>query len=310
MHKPVLAAEVMELLAPKEGGVYVDGTLGSGGHAELILGRIGAGGKLLGIDRDGDAVARCKARLAQWGEQCILRQGNFADVEGIAGSCGIARVDGLVLDLGMSSDQLDDGSRGFSLLAEGPLDMRMDRSSGPAAADLVNGLSEEELRNILWEFGEERAARRIARAIVRARERCPLKTTADLVQAVLSATGGARGRIHPATRTFQAIRIAVNRELEALAAGLEAGLRLIAPGGRMAVISFHSLEDRIVKRCFAAHAGAWRSLEDGGRRLERIEPGILPVTKRPVRPGEKEVRENPRARSAKLRVAERLANGK
>ena len=310
MHKPVLAAEVMELLSPKEGGVYVDGTLGGGGHAELILGLIGANGKLLGIDRDADAVARCKARLARWGEQCILRQGNFADVEGIARSCGIARADGLVLDLGMSSNQLDDGSRGFSLMAEGPLDMRMDRSSGPAAADLVNGLSEEELRNILWEFGEERAARRIARAIVRAREQCPLRTTADLARAVVSATGGVRGRIHPATRTFQAIRIAVNGELEALAAGLEAGLRLMAPGGRMAVISFHSLEDRIVKRCFAAHAGSWRSLEEGGRRLERMEPGISPVTKRPVRPGEKEVRDNARARSAKLRVAERLADGK
>ncbi len=305
MHKPVLAGEVIELLSPKEGGTYIDGTLGSGGHAELILGRMGSSGRLLGIDRDEDALARCRARLERWGGQCILRHGNFADLEGIARSCGIEQADGVLLDLGVSSEQLEQGTRGFSLLADGPLDMRMDKSSGSTAADLVNGLSEEELRTVLKEFGEERAARRIARSIVRERERCSFRTTGELARAVASAAGGPRGRIHPATRTFQAIRIAVNRELEALAAGLEAGLRMLAPGGRMAVISFHSLEDRLVKRCFVAHAGTWRSLEQGGRRLERTEPGVTLVTRKPVTPGDEEVHGNPRARSAKLRVAER-----
>lgn len=306
MHKPVLASEVLELLSPVEGGTYVDGTVGGGGHAELILERIGGNGRLVGMDRDADAVERCRARLARWGGRCILRQGNFADMEGIAASCGTGQVNGVLLDLGVSSDQLGDGSRGFSLQADGPLDMRMDKSSGPTAADLVNGLSEGELRDILRELGEERAAGRVARALARARERGPLRTTAELARVVAAAKGGLRGRIHPATQSFQAIRIAVNRELDALAAGLDAGLRLLAPGGRMAVISFHSLEDRIVKRCFAAHAGTWRSLEAGGRRLERAEPGVAILTKKPVTPGENELRDNPRARSAKLRGAERV----
>ena len=218
----------------------------------------------------------------------------------------VSDVDGVLLDLGFSSDQMDDAARGFSFQAEGPLDMRLDRSEPRTAADLVNGMEESELADVIFELGEERDARRIARAIVAERVRSPIRTTRRLADVVAAAKRGPRGKIHPATQTFQALRIAVNRELESLDRGLEGALALVKPGGRVGVISFHSLEDRRVKRFFAEHAGRWESLEQGGERWVGAEPQVKLVTRKPVTASEDEIRANPRARSAKLRVAERV----
>ena len=305
MHLAVMVGEVVELLSVGRGGVYIDGTVGSGGHAAAILDAAGPGCRLLGIDRDAEALGRARERLAGRRDACELVRGDFADMAGLASGCGITAVDGILLDLGVSSDQLESAERGFSFEQDGPLDMRMDRSQPTRAADLVNALSEAELKRILREFGEEPRAGGVARRIVSAREASRIETTAELSRLAVRAWGGRRGRRHPATRTFQALRIAVNRELDSLAAGLAAGLRLLKPGGRMAVISFHSLEDRIVKHAFARHAGRWESLPAGGREWRGEEPAVRRVTRKPVRPSEEEAVRNPRARSAKLRVAER-----
>lgn len=305
MHLAVMVGEVVELLSVGRGGVYIDGTVGSGGHAAAILDAAGPGCRLLGIDRDAEALGRARERLAGRRDACELVRGDFADMAGLASGCGITAVDGILLDLGVSSDQLESAERGFSFEQDGPLDMRMDRSQPTRAADLVNALSEAELKLILREFGEEPRAGGVARRIVSAREASRIETTAELSRLAVRAWGGRRGRRHPATRTFQALRIAVNRELDSLAAGLAAGLRLLKPGGRMAVISFHSLEDRIVKHAFARHAGRWESLPAGGREWRGEEPAVRRVTRKPVRPSEEEAVRNPRARSAKLRVAER-----
>ena len=305
VHKPVLAAEVADLLRVRAGGTYVDGTLGSGGHARLVLERLGAGGRLFGIDRDGQAIERSRSSLAKWGGQCVFVHRSFADLAGIAEEHRIGKVDGILLDLGVSSEQLETPERGFSISRNGPLDMRMDGAGGKTAADLVNGLSVDELKAVIRRFGEEPAAGAIARAIVREREKAPIAATLRLAEIVSAAVGGRHGRIHPATRTFQAIRIAVNGELDALERGLEAGLRLLGPGGRMAVISFHSLEDRLVKNCFREHAGRYESLEGGGQVRLVKEPAVVVLTKRPVTASDDELEANPRSRSAKLRVAER-----
>jgi 16S rRNA (cytosine1402-N4)-methyltransferase len=305
MHAPVLVREVVDLLQVKRGGVYVDATLGSGGHARALLEQIGAGGRLFGVDRDAAAVARARAALAPWASQCVLVQGNFAELAALAGAAGFSRVDGVLMDCGVSSEQLEAAERGFSFSKDGPLDMRMDPSRGCTAADLLAGLDERELCALLRSLGEEPAARRIARAVVRERARAPLVTTGRLAQIVAAAAKGRRGRIHPATRTFLALRLRVNDELESLAAGLRAGVELLAEGGRMAVISFQSQEDRIVKRFFAGHAGRWVSLPAGGRRWEGEEPALRLVNRKAVRPLRAEVLANPRARSAVLRVAER-----
>lgn len=277
----------------------MDGTVGYAGHASLILERSGPDGMLIGIDRDEAAIRSDRERLRPYGERVRLVRGNFEDLKQHLASLGIGEVDGVVLDLGVSSAQLSDPARGFSFLAEGPLDMRMDAQFPVTAASLVNELSEGELADLIFRFGEERYSRRIARAIVRAREIRPLATTLELADVIRGAVPPPyrRGRIHCATRTFQALRIAVNRELEGLEGAIRSGADVLAPGGRLCVISFHSLEDRIVKRTFKA-------LSQGP------ESRLALLTKKPLIPSEEERHLNPRARSAKLRVAERRAIGR
>jgi 16S rRNA (cytosine1402-N4)-methyltransferase len=307
MHLPVLAVEVVEWMGIRAGGTYIDGTLGGGGHARLILERTGPQGRLLALDRDDEAIARAREALGERATQCRFVQGSFADVETHAAGEGIRAVDGVLLDVGMSSNQVDDPQRGFSFLRDGPLDMRFDRRQACTAEALVNRLTEPELARILWDYGEEPAARRIARRLAQERAREPIRTTGRLAEVVAAAKGGVRGRIHPATQTFQALRVAVNGELDALERGLEGALRLLRPGGRLAVIAFHSLEDRCVKHRLLAHAGRWESLAEGGRRWQGEEPPVRILTRKPVRPGADEEAANPRARSARLRVAERTA---
>jgi 16S rRNA (cytosine1402-N4)-methyltransferase len=289
VHQPVLVAEVMELLAVKPDGFYVDGTVGLGGHAAEILARSAPRGALLGVDRDAQALGHARRRLAAHGDRVRLLQADFRELPALLDEEARAP-DGVLLDLGVSSWQLDDPLRGFSFRADGPLDMRMDQQAGDTAAALVNRLPERELADLIYAYGEERASRRMARAIVEARRRQRLETTgqlADLVRRVVRSRPGH----HPATRTFQALRIAVNRELEGLAEAVAALARRLAPGGRLAVIAFHSLEDREVKHAF-------REL---GRRGFRL------LTRKPRRPGPDELRANPRARSARLRGLAREA---
>lgn len=305
-HVPVLLNEVLDHLVIKKGGTYIDGTVGSGNHALAILEKTGPGGFLLGIDRDEEALACARSRLADRAEQCFLAQGNFAEMADIARHSDIGRVNGVLLDLGVSSEQLDVPERGFSFMREGPLDMRMDRSQRKTAEDLVNSLSEVELFNLLRDLGEDPMAKHIARIIVRERQRVPITTTIQLAELVKKATGGRRMRVHPATRTFQALRIAVNNELDLLQKGLSAGLSILAARGRMAVISFQSLEDRLVKNFFVQHAGKWESLHGGGRRWRVEEPAVSLVNRKVITPSKEEIERNPRARSAKLRVAERV----
>ena len=283
-------------------GRYIDATVGGGGHALGILMGSAPDGELLGIDADSMAIALAGERLAEFGRRVTLVQGNFADVEEIAVEHGFCPVDGILLDLGLSSLQLEAAGRGFSFQLDGPLDMRFSPSQTTTAADLVNDLSVEELASILFRYGEEPRARRIARAIVAER---PINTTGELA-ALVKRTVSRRKRLHPATRTFQALRMAVNEEMECLAAVLPQALRLLAPGGRLAIISFHSLEDRLVKQFFRKEA------RDCLCPLEvpvcvcghRATLGIL--TKKPIRPSADEAAANPRSRSAKLRIAYRL----
>lgn len=286
-HTPVLLSETLRWLDPGPGGVYVDATVGSGGHAEAILERIGPSGLLIGLDRDPEAIAFAQDRLARFGEAVRLVRANFATLRATLQGLGVARVDGVLMDLGVSSLQLARPERGFSFSLTGPLDMRMDPAIPTTAADLVNRLPEHALAEILARYGEEPFARRIAREIVRSR---PLRTTEELREAVARAVPRRAWprRIDVATRTFQALRIAVNQELEALEQALPQAVDVLVPGGRLVVIAFHSLEDRIVKQFL--------------RRTERVR--IL--TPKPVRPSPEEVRQNPRARSARLRAAEKL----
>jgi len=275
--------------------VVLDCTVGYGGHAEAILDSSGLSMKLIGLDQDSRAIASSQERLKRFGERVVLRRGNFECVKHHLEEIGVPNVSGVLFDLGVSSPQLDDPARGFSFTQDGPLDMRMDQTSEMAAADFVNRCAEEELADIIFQYGEERYSRRIARAIVREREHRPINTTGTLASLVAGAVPSAyrHGRIHCATRTFQALRIAVNRELERLEPSLRDAVELLAPLGRICVISFHSLEDRIVKHTF-------RSLAQGPAACLSV------LTKKPILPSEEECRENPRARSAKLRVAERL----
>ncbi len=309
MHQSVLLDAVLEYLAPRPGGVYVDGTLGSGGHAVALLARAGGAARLLGVDRDAAALERARVRLAPYGDRCCLVQGNFADMASLAAGQGLAAVDGIVLDLGVSSDQLAAAERGFSFQTDGPLDMRMDARQPLTAADLVRTLTEADLADVLWTLGEEPQSRRIARAVVRARAQAPIVTTGALAALVSAALGGRREKRHPATRTFQALRLAVNEELESLERGLAAALGLLREGGRLAVITFHSLEDRIVKQCLRLHAGRWVALPAGGEVWEGAEPAVRLLTRKPVLPSPEEVAQNPRARSAKLRAAVRAETG-
>jgi len=307
-HISVMPDEVLGALAPRPGGVYLDGTLGGAGHAGLILTASAPDGVLIGFDRDAEAIAAAKKRLAPFGERARLIQKNFAEAGETLAELGIAGIDGFVLDLGVSSHQLDREERGFSFQADAPLDMRMDRSAGESAADLVNTLSEGELARIIAEYGEERWAKRIASFIVKARDERPIETTFELVDLVKGAIPKAKWeeRLHPATRTFQALRIAVNEELKSLEEGLSCLLGLLKKGGRGAVISFHSLEDRIVKERFRAAATGCTCPKELPICVCKRVPGFKVVTGKPLRASDEEINANPRARSAKLRVVEKI----
>lgn len=291
-HVPVMTREVVALLRPERGGLYVDCTVGLGGHARALL-EAGAE-RLIGLDRDPDALAVARETLAPWSDRIELEHADYRDLPSVLTARGITGCDGALADLGVSSLQLDGADRGFSFRRDEPLDMRMDRSQGPTLAQLLRDIDEGPLADAIFQFGEERFSRRIARAIVMARERAPLETTGQLADVVRRAVPR-KGyqRIDPATRTFQALRIMVNRELEGLDAFLASAAERLLAGARLAVISFHSLEDRIVKHGFRA--------------LERAGAALRIVTKRPLMPSEAEVEANPRARSAKLRAIERLA---
>jgi len=271
-------------------GTYIDATLGTGGHGEEILKVLRQGkGKLLGIDRDPAALAHARDRLREFGEQLIVQHGNFAEIDSLHAAAGLPPADGLLADLGLSSLQLEDAARGFSFSLSGPLDMRMDPDTSVTAEELVNRSSEHELADLIFKFGEERHSRRIARAIVKAR---PIRKTTELAQVVTRAIPSRAGlyQIHPATRTFMALRLVVNRELESLETFLGRALSVLAPGGRVVLLAFHSLEDRVVKRAFQVWKGSGEAVV---------------LTRKVVRPSEGEVRANPRARSARLRAAEK-----
>lgn len=301
-HTPVLLNELIQALAIRPAGWYVDCTVGLGGHSSAILEASGPDGRLLGLDADAQSLERAKQRLAGYGERVVLVHANFRDLERVARDSGVDAANGIVMDLGLSSWQLADRNRGFSFHDEGGLDMRFDPSEGDNAADLVNRLDEDELANLIWRYGEEPKARPIARAIVRAR---PIATAGKLAEVIARAVGR-RGRIHPATRTFQALRIAVNRELDNLETALPQAVRLLAPGARVAVISFHSLEDRIVKTFFRNESRDCICPPGIPRCTCGHRATLRVITKKPIAPGPREVMANPRARSAKLRVAERL----
>ncbi|MDD2320030.1 MAG: 16S rRNA (cytosine(1402)-N(4))-methyltransferase RsmH [Geobacteraceae bacterium] len=307
-HISVLYEEVLHYLAPHPGGIYVDGTLGGAGHARGVLEASCPDGMLLGFDRDQEALAVAAARLAPYGSRVRLFHENFCRLPDVLAREGIESIDGLVLDVGVSSHQLDKAERGFSFQQDAPLDMRMDGSSGKTAADLVNTLPEQELERIIRDYGEERWARRIAAFIVAARTAEPITTTLRLADLVKGAIPRARweARLHPATRTFQAIRIAVNEELESLERGLIAGVEALKSGGRIVVISFHSLEDRIVKNVFNELARGCVCPKSIPRCICGKLPVVRKLTGKPVIAGQDEIAANPRSRSAKLRAAEKL----
>lgn len=306
-HLPVMPDEVLEGLALRLGAVVVDGTFGGGGHARLIAERILPGGTLIAIDRDAEAGERFDRLQAEFPGLGHFFQGSYADMVRFAAALDIDQVDGILLDLGLSSLQLADPERGFSFQHDGPLDMRFDRQRGQPASVLVNTLDAESLADIFYRYGEERESRRVARAILQARESEPIETTGRLAEVVAKALGGRRGaRTHPATRVFQALRIAVNGEFEELERGLRAGVDLLRPGGRFAVISFHSLEDRIVKRFFATEVRGCICPPEVPVCVCGRTP-TLRLVGRAQKPSPSEVASNPRARSAVLRIAERVA---
>ena len=303
MHLPVLLAETIDALQPHSGGVYLDGTVGAGGHAEAILRASDPSGRLIGFDQDEQALIVARQRLAGFGERVALFHANFDQMKQVTLTQAIPLADGILLDIGVSSMQLDQAERGFSFREDAPLDMRMNQTAGQTAADLVNELGQDELANLIYQYGEERLSRRIARAIVQAR---PIERTQQLAEVIARATpgGGRRQKIHPATRTFQALRIAVNDELGALERVLPQALKLLKPGGRLAIITFHSLEDRLVKQFFR------RESQDCICPPEQLictcdhQASIKLITKRPITATTTEIDVNPRARSAKLRVVE------
>ena len=306
-HRPVLLDQCIEALNIRHDGVYLDGTLGRAGHSREIARRLTTG-RLLCVDRDQAALDAAWERLAPWQDRVTLVHSNFDQVDGILDRLSLPGVDGMLFDLGVSSPQLDDGSRGFSYMADAPLDMRMDREEGVTAADVVNTWSQEELRRIIAQYGEERYAPQIAGAIVRRRADKPIATTLELVEIIKSAMPGKalREKQHPAKRTFQAIRIAVNDELASVERMLRRAVPRLNRGGRLAVITFHSLEDRIVKTGLAEFARGCTCPPDFPVCVCGRTPDIKLVNKKPILPTEQEIEENPRARSAKLRVAEKL----
>lgn len=301
-HVPVLYHEVLAGLQPSPGGRYIDGTVGLGGHAAGLLQASRPDGRLLGLDRDPFALEQARQRLAPFGERARLVQASYVDMAALAGD--LAPVDGILLDLGLSSLQLDDPARGFAFQAEGPLDMRFDPRAALSAADIVNTWPVDELAEIIYRYGEEPNSRRIARAIGAAR---PLSSTTELAEVVSRAVGGRRGeRLHPATKTFQALRMVVNGELEAVEAVLPQAVSLLRPGGRLAVISFHSLEDRVIKQFIRQLARGPAETDPANPYPAPFTPVLKEITRKPVTPAEAEVARNPRARSAKLRLAEKI----
>jgi 16S rRNA (cytosine1402-N4)-methyltransferase len=309
-HLPVLVEEVMSMLAPAPGSLQIDATVGGGGHTERILEATNPDGRLLGLDADGAAIARVDGRLRpRFGDRLVLRRANFRELRTVAPDAGFATVDGLLFDLGLSSFQLADAERGFGFRTGGPLDMRFDTNRGVPAAELLATLDRTELSALFKRYGEEPQANRIANAIVAARSTAPVSTAEELVAIVERVAPGnpRRRRIHPATRVFQALRIAVNEELDALQDGLAAAVDLLRPGGRLVVLSYHSLEDRIVKRFFAAERRGCVCPPELPVCVCGRNPRLRLVTRPSLTPSDAEIAANPRARSARLRAAERLA---
>lgn len=307
-HKSVLLQECIDALNIRPDGIYLDGTLGGAGHSSQIARRLTEGGRLIGVDRDRTALAAAKERLAPYADRVTLVHSNFAEIDAILDSLGIPAVDGMLFDLGVSSPQLDDASRGFSYMADAPLDMRMDKDDVLTAGEVVNTWPQGELRRILYDYGEERYAPQIAAAICRAREKAPIETTLELVDIIRSAmpAQALREKQHPAKRSFQAIRIAVNDELGAVSRMMQAAVGRLNPGGRLAVITFHSLEDRIVKSEMQQAARGCTCPPEFPVCVCGKKPLVKLVTRKPIVSGLAELEENPRARSAKLRVAEKL----
>jgi len=308
-HIPVLLTEVLATLAPRDGGVYLDGTFGGGGYARAILEH--ASCTLWAIDRDPEAIERGASLVARFPGRLHLLHGQFGDMIALLDQAGISELDGVVLDLGVSSFQIDDPARGFSFRHDGPLDMRMGKH-GTSAADLVNTLPERALADVLYELGEERASRRIARAIVAARLEAPIETTGRLAEVIRSVLPPDRSGNHPATRSFQALRIKVNDELQQIEDALSQAVRVLCPGGRLVVVAFHSLEDRIVKRFMSETAGRTGapSRHNPAGLIARDAPSFRLLTSRALRPGSQETNQNPRSRSARLRALERLDKGR
>lgn len=303
MHLPVLYHEIINALKPQPGGVFIDGTLGAGGHAWGILEASSPDGVLLGLDLDPHALKLAKQRLVPFGDRVILKRASYVTLRKELAILGWSSVQGIVLDLGVSSMQLDSPERGFSFRSDSPLDMRFDPEGKITATDLVNQLSESELADLIYRFGEERRSRQVARAIVKAR---PIRTTGHLAEVVASATSGGASGLHPATRTFQALRIAVNQELDAIEQVLPEAVAVLSPGGRLAVIAFHSLEDRIIKQFFRQASKDCICPPKQPVCTCGHTATIKEITRRPIRPTENEVRQNPRARSSRLRVVEKL----
>ncbi len=308
-HVSVMAAECMEALAPERGGIYVDCTAGGGGHSFEIAKRLPENARLLSLDRDDNAIAACRERLAPYAHLHTIVKTNYDQIDQVLRELGIEAIDGIMWDLGVSSHQLDERERGFSYTAEAPLDMRMDQTCGMTAADVVNTYGEEELKRILWLYGEEKFSGRVAHAIVTEREISPIRTTTELAAIItkaIPAAARAKESQHPARRSFQAIRIEVNGELDSIAPSIRAAAATLRPGGRMAVITFHSLEDRITKETFRELATGCTCPPEFPVCVCGGKPKIKLLSKKPILPGEEELALNPRSRSAKLRVAEKL----
>ena len=301
-HRPVLAAEVVELLAPRPGSLVIDATCGGGGHSEAIL---GTGADVLALDQDPEAIQHATDRLARFGRRVIFRRANFRHVDKVLDQLGVATIGGALLDLGVSSRQLENAQRGFSMMRNGPLDMRMDPQNVVTAASIVNNYTGEELTRLFRDLGEEPAARRIASLIVKERKSAPFEETLSLSRTIEKIVGR-RGRRHPATQVFQALRMEVNDELGALAGGLRILTDRLEPGARIAVIAFHSLEDRIVKNFLRDRSREWLDRPEWPAPRRNPEYDLKLITPKPVEPGEEEQRANPRSRSAKLRVAEKI----
>ncbi len=310
-HLPVLREAVIGLLGCHAGGVYVDGTVGGGGYAEAILQASAPDGVLIALDCDAEAIARVRARLSSYQKRLFLAEANFADLPRILGEFGLGPVDGVVVDLGVSTFQLTDAARGFSFMLEGPLDMRMDRRLRRTAADLVNGLSEKDLTELIRQLGEERWASRIVRGIVSRRQIRPFATTLDLAKEIERVVPRTRDsvRIHPATRTFQALRLAVNHELDSLEQFLSQVLGLMKPGGRLCTVAFHSLEDRIVKTTFREWSKSCTCPKTFPICQCEGQPRVRLITRKPLRPDMSEVETNPSSRSARLRAIEKWGEG-